>query len=437
MKLYTAKSLDELESLIAELGNDALFRGQSTHFGDLGKPSVQTSFDRRGCIPSEMLKWSRYARNVLDVFIGRRDNHLDFEQALLQHYGWRSFYIDCSADPSVAAWFASHSYSDRATIEMSEDCTERPVWLRKRMARYDFKQGEGHLYVLDKMAAARCGLIDLAALSIEGFRPRTAAQAAWLIGPLRNAPVPIECFRAQITADRGLLRDYAASHGKTDTNALFPPASDDPILDALLGLPWREIEAARDSKIQIPSMKRALDLPEYHESYVKIAWPRTAFFRGAKIVETFKSIDGDPVGGISVNVPNIVLFGSADKATPMLFPNVEALISKHGTVAFEIDELIQHANMGHLTMYQKGIGVIPRADDLFEICELLVEHPGLEMTRAGFNTGWFYRRGTNGMWLREAHVDECPCGDAHVHNQHVSALHIAEAFLREPSSFEL
>ena len=436
MKQIRVETLADLESVIADHGADVLYRGQNSHFGKPDSPSVVTSFDRKGCIPSEMLKWSRYAKNVLDVFLQEHSGSLGFTQALLQHYGWRSFYVDCSSDPTVGAWFASHKYTEKTVVETSEDYKERPVWLRKRMAHYSFEEGEGHLYLIDKEAASKVGVVDLAALSIEGTRCRTEAQRAWLIGPLRKASLPADCFRAHVIADRALFRDYAAQQGRTETETLFPPPSEDPILHALLGLPWREIKGVRDDKFTIPAFRRALDLPEYTESFVKIAWPQTAFYCGDTIAKKFQSIDGDPFGGIIVDVPDIVLFGSADlKNTPMCFPQVEALIQEHGTVAFEIDELIQHARVGHTTLYQKGIGVLLREADLFEVCELAVEHPGLDMTGAGFNKGWFYRRGTDGVWARENHKDECDCGSAEVHGAHISALHIAEAYLREPKAF--
>ena len=79
--------------------------------------------------------------------------------------------------------------------------------------------------------------------------------------------------------------------------------------------------------------------------------------------------------------------------------------------------------------------MLPRGADLFEVCELVVEHRGLDMTRAGFNKGWFYRRQSDGLWVRECHPEECDCGSSDVHGPHISALHIAEAFLREPDSF--
>lgn len=436
MDQIVASTVEALTDIVARYGDQVLFRGQTRHFGEQGKPSVVTSFDRHGCIPSQMLKWSRYATNVLNAFLREHDDRLGLSQALLQHYGWRSFYVDCSASSFVSAWFASHTYTEKVTVEMSEDYEERPVWLRKRMAHYDFEEGDGHLYVLDKDVAARVGLVDLADLHIDGYRPRTTAQAAWLLGPLRDRAVPIACYLAHIIAPRAVLRDYAASVGLTQTSALFPSVKEDPILHALLGLPWIEIKGVRDKDFSIPAFHRALELPEYEESYVKIAWPRTAFYCGTTIAEAFKEIEGDSVGGIVVPVPDIALFGSGNKETPMRFPKVEALVNDNGTVAFEIDELIQHATMGNTTLYQKGIGVIPRGADLYEVCELLVEHPGLDMTRAGFNRGWHYRKGPEGTWAREPNDMDCDCGDLRTHGGHVSALQIVEAYLQNPGEFE-
>lgn len=436
MKQIRVDTIADLETVIADYGKGALYRGQNANYGEANTPSVVTSFDRHGCIPSEMLKWCRYAQNVLSAFLNDNSGYLGHTQALLQHYGWRSFFVDCSSDPTVGAWFASHKYTDKNAIEMSEDYEERSVWLRKRMAEYVYEEGEGHLYIIDKTAASQVGLVDLAALRIDGARCRTEAQQAWLIGPLRRTSLPADCFRTHVIADRALFRDYAATKGRTTTEALFPPPSEDPILHALLGLPWREIKGVRDEKFNIPAFRRALELPEYAESFVKIVWPQTAFYCGDMVGKKFESIDGDPFGGIVVSVPDIVLYGSADLRTPMRFPKVEALVKEHGTVTFEIDELIQHARSGHTTFYQKGIGVLPREADLFEVCEMMVEHPGLDMTGAGFNKGWFYRRGSDGLWARETHKDECDCGSAEVHGAHVSALHIAEAYLREPEEFQ-
>lgn len=432
MHSITAHSVEELQSMLGHY-EAALFRGQTRHFETNGAPSVVTSFDRNRCIPSEMLKWTRYAKNVLDTLVRPGTSKSEFNQALLQHYGWRSFYIDCSSNPAVGAWFAAHRYDEQPSLEISEDYQERAVWLRKRMASYHLEEGEGHLYVLDRSVCDRIGLVDLETISIDGARLRTQAQSALLLGPLYGTSVVPECFSAHICADRKIFAQYAAQAGICETDDLFPPPSQDPILKALLGLPWREIAAVRTASFDLPAFRRALELPEYQESLVKIAWPQTAFYQGAKISETFTSVDGDKVGGISIDVPNTVMFGHADETIPAFFPTIENLVAKHGTIILEIDELIQHTNMGGTTYYEKGIAVVPKGEGLFEICALMVRHPGMDMSAAGLNAGWSYRRSAEGLWKREVHPDDCQCGSAAAHLPHLSALKIAEAFLTERS----
>ena len=433
MREIVVTSSRELRHVLAELDTRVLFRGQISHYEKEGHPAVVTSFDRRGCIPSQMMKWCRYADNVFDAYINAAGTSLAFTQALLQHYGWRSFYVDCSASSAVAAWFASHVYSERQTIELCEDCEERPVMLVKRMASYEFAEDDGHLYVFDKaLSEARVGVTDLAALKIEGARPRTERQDAWLLGPLRNTEVPMECFVAHITANRAVFRDYAAEEGLIETDRLFPSTKDDPILRALLGLPWKKIEHP-ENEVGIPFFRRALDLPEYHDSFVKIASRGTAFFQGARVADR-GSIDGGKYGGIVVAVPEITIFGTADEAS-LYFPKVIELLAEHRSVAFEIDELIQHVDMRGMLIYQKGIVVTAHEPKLIELCELSVEHPGLDMTGAGLQMGWFYRVGDDGIWTYEPHPDQCPCGKDSVHLRHISALHIVEAFLATPEKF--
>jgi hypothetical protein len=433
MKQIRVTSTQELRQVLAAFAGNALFRGQNSHYLKNGNASVVTSFDRHGCIPSEMPKWCRYAGNVLDVYIGAAGKSVDFTQALLQHYGWRSFYVDCSATAAVAAWFASYSYAERNAIELCEDYEERPVMLIKRIAQYGFEQGEGHLYVFDKAIAQQSvGLIDLAALKMDGARPRTAAQDAWLLGPLSNKVVPPECFAAHIKGNRAVFRDYAAEEGIVDTDRLFPSSKEDPLLRALLGLPWKKVKEPHEG-INIPIFRRALEVQEYHDSFVKIAARRTAFYQGASVAG-YGSIDGGKYGGIAIRVPEVTLFGVAPEAQ-LRFPKVSALLAEHRAVAFETDELIQHANMPGMVLYQKGIVVTAHAPDLIELSELMVEHPGLDLTKAGMNAGWYYRVGADGLWMREAHAEQCDCGSNDVHLRHVSALHIAEAYLTAPETF--
>lgn len=439
LEQFEVRTISELEAVIAQFGDNVLFRGQNSLYGKQEVPSVLASFDRDECNKSTMIKWISYAASVLEGVIGSHANDLEYVQALLQHYGWRSFYVDCTTNPAVAAWFASHKCSlsikpsPPPKIDMCEDCNENPIWLIKKAVRYYYEDGDGYLYILDKSLASRLGLVDLSDIEIKGFRPRMQAQDAWLLGPLYGEPVPENCFIAQIKASRSLLKQYAVLNAITDTNSLFPSVTEDPILKELLDLPWREVEQLRDPNIDIPVFKRSLELPEYHDSYVKNVSPSIAFYRGGKIAELFDSIEtmrGELTGGVTISSPSIILFGTDNDNSPLRLPKIERLLKGKNYVAFEIDELIKHVNKDFQAVYQKGIGIICHETDLIEVCELVVVHPGMYMQNAGFRLGWFYRKNSDGVWVREPCENECGCGNDMIHEKHISALRIAEYCLR-------
>lgn len=92
---------------------------------------------------------------------------------------------------------------------MSEDCNEEPVLLLKRLASYDFEDGDGHLYIIDKEEALRIGLVDLSSVTLHGCRPRTIAQEAWLLGPLLGNPVPKNVF---VLRSQPRVQSYGTMH---------------------------------------------------------------------------------------------------------------------------------------------------------------------------------------------------------------------------------
>src|ERR1700743_1073344 len=97
----TVASLSELDAALTLLPVGSLFRGQVRHYTRPdGRVSWPTSHTRKGCIHPELRKWSLYAQEPLTAYGGAVPS-LHLVQALLQHYGWRSFYIDLTADPAV------------------------------------------------------------------------------------------------------------------------------------------------------------------------------------------------------------------------------------------------------------------------------------------------------------------------------------------------
>ncbi len=434
MRTIKVHNLLTLKECLASFDQNVLFRGQTQHYGTAQQPLATTSFYRHGCIASEMLRWARYADEVLGAFTGQHSN-LALNQAILQHYGFRSFYLDCSDHAPVSAWFAGNRYSDKPAVELCEDCEENPLFLRKKMAIYEPAEGTGHLYVLDRAACEKVGLTDLTAIAIDGARTRAGVQRAHLLGPLRNAPLPQECFLAHITADCAVFRELAAEAGLASTGDVFPPSTEDPILDALLSLPWIPIPGMDNPVGDIPAFRRGIELPEYDDSFVKIASPTVAFYRGGKVEDFFKEVDGFS-GGIGVQVPEITMFGSPEVGFPRVYPKVMEILREHGGVVFEAPTLVKFPQQAGGLFYQKGLVLDLVEPNLVHLGALMVRHPGQEIDAAGANRGWFHRVGDDGVWRREPRFDDCPSGTDWPHERHLASLYIVEHFLTEPAEFD-
>ena len=147
------QSADELGAFIDALGNGHLFRGQTCEYLDAtGQPNIATTFARHGCQPPHMLRWSHYARVILQAFAKGFDDSDDpaTDEAILQHYGWRSFFVDATSSPGVAAWFAGHRYSSQRKIDLTEDCWEIGLFTVRDAATYEPADGLAVLYCLSK-----------------------------------------------------------------------------------------------------------------------------------------------------------------------------------------------------------------------------------------------------------------------------------------------
>jgi hypothetical protein len=182
--------------------------------------------------------------------------------------------------------------------------------------------------------------------------------------------------------------------------------------------------------------RRAVDFPEYSNSWTKILPNRVALFHGTSIEDLPNSPDGTPENTISMRVPTSTMLGHAEAGNAN-FPEIQKLLGEYACVIFEIDDLIQNApHQGH-HLYSKGLSVAMKADGLIEVGALLVEHQGMELMHAGLNVGWYYQPNSTGRWIKVNHPEECPCGNAEVHGRHISTLRMIEAWLADPSSVPL
>lgn len=435
MEVLSVSTVGALKDYLGGFEQPMLYRGQTKHYGGTQSPAVISSFDRLGCVPDLMLRWGYYANGALKFALGRPIDSLAFCQAVLQHYGWRSFFLDASSSPAVGAWFAAHSYKALPGIHLCEDCFEEPMLLRKPGAQYELERGHGHLYVIDVQATDRLdvGQHDLASIGLQDCRPRFHAQAAWLLGPHRGN-LPIECFHSRVIAPREVFAEFAAEAGLNSTSDLFPPPEEDRVLDALLHLPWMEMKVPEgEDAIGIPAFHRTVEIPEYQDGFIKIHPPSHAFYRGQMLADIQRE-DGEEPPFSFRRVPAIVMLGAANPVGSR-FPKLFEALKNEPIIAFEIDELIRFAETGPSYIYGKGLLVNRKKNGLVEVGDLVVDHPGMQIRGAGANRGWHYAVEADGSWTRTLHADDCPCGDDDRHERHLSALTILEDWLTSPEQF--
>jgi hypothetical protein len=276
-----ANDVAQLKQHLASFGSEFLFRGQTNAYAASdGLPSLNSSFIRKGCVPPLMLKWIFYTNELL------RRGGVDVEQpqaahltqGLLQHYGWRSFFVDLTASPAVAAWFASHSFASKRGWQLCENSFEEPVMLGVQSAHYTDYDGVGSLYVLSKEQLKASGheLVSLVDDLPTDCITRFQIQEAWLAGLFLNQIcIKPAAITAQITASSSVFKAFAEAAGFKSTDDLFPPPANDKILGNLLSLPRIKVD---NPDPPFPFYLRSLEIPEYQDSLVKHLPTRAALY---------------------------------------------------------------------------------------------------------------------------------------------------------------
>jgi hypothetical protein len=395
MLALEAETTNQLAAILAKHSGEALYRGQLVDYGSETATGMRTSFNRHGCSPAMMVTWEHYAEFVLRHLLPDPNviEGIELPQAVLQHYGWRSFFLDASTSPAVSAWFAGHSWSGGRTWELVEDCFEDPVILSRHRASYEAAEGIGFIFVLSVHELRRAGfhIHDLSVLQAGDSRP--LLQRAQLVGPLHR-DLPRSCVAARIAAPRTVMRAFAAERGYCATEDLFPGPARDPILGRFLSLPWTQLGVpGQVSKLNLEFYARVIELPEYHHQALRKHLPsKYAFFRHERL--STLGLDTDIVFRAA---PSVALLGRYDEALAV-FPRVTALVRRERRVAFEVDELIWIPETITRGVWGKGLIVEMREGDLIAIGDLTVLHPGRKLTGFGFNAGWSYRADADGHW---------------------------------------
>lgn len=414
MRTIDCRTVGDLSQAIEALGPDVLFRGQEKDYRTAdGQPDLRTSFTRLGCIPPRMLKWQHYARQILRTFVRGRTGSDDLatDQAVLQHYGWRSFFLDATRDPAVAAWFAGHGFRSRRRGELIEDAFEEPLMVRRQSAWYEAADGVGVLYALSRRALRKCGIqaVDLEEIITSTGRPRYQAQAAFMVGPLRDA-LPLDCVVAQITAPSEVFRAWASSRRPLSPETLFPGPEDDPVLSALLAAPW----VCRGKLGSMGIFDRGLELPEYDVRDLRRTGAATAYYSRYWIADVAA---GSPFRDTVFYLTDESFFHGVPPADAP-FPCLTRLLDDTPFVAIEMDGLFQPPLAAGSRHYGKGVLVERQTDGLILLCEISVEHRGLQPGGFGLVRGFYYRPDADGRWVRVDHPEQCDCGNAAHHDHH-------------------
>ena len=432
METVECQTPEALRQFFEGLAPGVLFRGQTREYVRAdGGPDIRTSFNRHGCIPSRMLKWWHYSRAILATYVKSFDGLTDLatDQAILQHYGWRSFFLDATTDPSVASWFAGNSYQSPPSGEMIEDCFEDPLFVVRQKAWYEPADDRGCVYVLSRktLRARDLQTVDLVEITTASGRHRCLAQSAFMVGPL-NAPLSDDCIVARTFAPSSVFRAYAAQAPELTCEALFPGPAVDPVMAALMSIPWVKRDLTGDDKLGIDFFDRGLPLPEYEVKDIRRTGPTTAYYRRFWLADAAgpDTLFDETTFYLTEEA---LYHGSA--SGNLVFPHLTALLRARKSVAVEIDGLVRHPYAAHSSQYGKGIYLEALEDGVMFVTELAVDHLGARPGGFGITRGCYFRVDEDCCWHPIEHPEQCDCGRPAHHAHHLVVAEHFEHALKE------
>lgn len=409
---HECTTLAGLRQWFDSMPSDIIFRGQRRHFGEDGKTGLTSSFSRTNCATPLMFKWIHYTKDLLRGMSNSKyeDVNDEFSQALLQHYGWRSFYIDVTSNFSVAAWFASHTFNMKPFISAVEDCHEHCIQLTHQNASYSLGNELGHIYGFCRSTLEEngIGVVDLSILKPLDFIPRYSKQHAMLLGPLRET-ISSSLIHAHLKCPASILAEAAALEGFDRTEDLFPTQDEDAILDTLLRLPWT---SANIDGLSI--FKRGLPLPEYDLRPEKILPPHNAFYSPSWIADDRGGDELPFTMATFIRVPEDIFY-SQPTPTSQRLEKVTRLLRERRCIAIETDGILRFPEFSDDSVYGKGVFICLVDERTAEISSIFMEHPGTIITSMGITRPWTYRLSGDGIWVRIAGSQDCPCNNPQIH----------------------
>lgn len=244
------------------------FRGQRRNLAPL--PSAQRQIDDLAYRRAQAIFHSSWNQAASYLLPGNTVSKHPFQRllasmALLQHYGFRSWFIDITSDPEIAAWFAIHKYvSDRILVQPqpiysgsgpSPYITDHGVAVVST-ARYQLStDADGFLLVFGVQNPTPNAFSFNDALSSSALRVHRQ-EAGALIAPLDDQPLASSLL-ATFVIDRNIVLPE-----QLNTRFLFPPPSEDEVYKKLVRVPYLVSEdTLREHFVQgIPAL---IDVPLY------------------------------------------------------------------------------------------------------------------------------------------------------------------------------
>ncbi len=414
--MRTIKSLKDLRAIAAKYGSGYIFRGQTKQYVSKdGELNVNTSFDSKSWMPPLMQKWNLYCEEILLQLKGPGyDGDVDLaeSQAMLQHYGWRSSFLDFSRKLDVACWFAANECLSELEQALVEDWQEVGLMTCHRTAAYCEHAGYGYVYVVDPSMLAD---INIGIEEFERFRcseptSRIEKQSVAMVGPL--SALPMSAVLDVLEVPIKLLRDYS---NHLSQQVLFPGRNEDPIYKMLLAAPFIRSQQPESSFGGFDRYEREIDILEYDYTFNKRPAKNTAFYNPQYFVDPEKTDVG-----VVVRVPDSFLH-HAKVDLPNSIDDVLRLFGESNIITIESKGILSSPIYHDNSIFLKGVVIQRVSDETICVSGLMINHPGLACAAIEAGRGWHYTL-ANGSCIQEKSEFDCTCNNKRKHDLQFSIV---------------
>lgn len=417
--------INTMEELLDKLSffskENYLYRGQIKNYSDGNyEYSFQTSFDRVRCIPYYQIKWQYYCNLILDIMTNEKwinniveINRLKYVEALMQHYGWRSRFIDLTSNPLVSIFFACYTFSKKTVMYAMEDCYENFLIEVKNEATYNVGDNEyGYLYAInhEKLASKYPNMLINLKEGLVYTDLRPVRQAGYLLencdGKLNS--VMSECIVEVLKIDKNVLLECCHLNNIT-VKWLFPSNEIDFIYNMLLSMPRKEyvFDGIGSNFFQKP-----LIIPEYNIEFRKFQVPEVAYY------SQYWTRDIVDQNINFLKYQNSREYRCKDDFIFHILPSIDnrmeckellETLLEHNSILIEFDNIFQGYFIEE-DVYQKAI-YIEKEEDIISFSEIGVQVNG-RVKRGIVSFPSIYFRNIDNTYLEYVkHEDKCKCGN--------------------------